>query len=131
MNYISLVGIIASPPATFCIGKDLTYTSFRMWVHGSYLDSKGDPYTYDEQHTIICLNTLAQFIRTIPEGESIEVVGELRSRTHVLRVGGSIEVEIAYPLSEVLANAIRFNQRLVARTAIDDELIALYKPEPA
>ncbi len=131
MNYISLVGIIASVPATFSIGNDLTYTSFRLWVHGSYLDSKGDPYTYDEQHTVICLNTLAQFIRTIPEGQDIEVVGELRSRLHLLRIGGPVAIEVTYPLSEVVANTIRFRDRMVARTAIDDALIELYKPEPA
>lgn len=131
MNYISLVGIISSVPTTFSIRNDLTYTSFHLRVHGSYLDSKGAPYTYDEQHTVICLNTLAQFIRMIPEGQDIEVVGELRSRIHLLRIGGPVAIEITYPRSEIVANTIRFRNRLVARTATDDALIALYKPEPA
>lgn len=131
MNYISLVGIIAGKPATVSLGNDRTYTSFRLWMHGRYIDSNGDEYTYDEQHTVICLNILAQFIRTIPEGESIEVVGELRSRIYALRIGGDLEINVTYPFTEVLANTIRFDNRLVARSATDDTLIALYKPEPS
>ncbi len=131
MNYISLVGFIASVPATFSIGDGLSYTSFRLRVHGSYLDSNDDPYVYAEEHTVVCLNTLAHFVRSISGYAEIEVVGELRSRIRVWRASGPVAVEVAYPRAEIVANTIRFNGHLVARTAIDDALIAIYKPDPA
>jgi len=131
MNSISLAGIIASVPATFSIGNDLTYTSFRLRVHGSYLDSKGDPYSYAEEHTVICVGKLDQFIRCIPRDQEIEIDGELRSRIHVLRIGGHVEIEVAYPRSEVVASSIRWLDLTLSRTAADDTLIALYKPDPA
>ncbi len=131
MNTISLTGIIASVPATFNIDNDLTYTSFRLLVHGRYLDSKGDEYSYDEQHTIICVGNLEHFIRAIPRDHDIEVDGEVRSRIHVLRIGGDVAIEVSYPFTEIVANTIRWLDLTLSRKAADDSLIALYKPDPA
>jgi hypothetical protein len=131
MNTISLAGIISSVPATFSIDNDLTYTSFRLRVHGAYLDSNGDSYSYAEEHTIICVGKLHHFIRAIPRDHEIEVDGELRSRIHVLRIGGPVAIEVSYPLSEVVATTIRWLDLTLSRTAADDSLIALYKPDPA
>ncbi len=111
--------------------NDLTYTSFRLRVHGAYLDSHGAPYSYAEEHAVICVGKLDYFIRSIPRDEEIEVDGELRSRTHVLRVGGPLEIDVAYPRSEVVASTIRWLDLVLSRKAIDDTLIALYKPDPA
>jgi hypothetical protein len=131
MSSISLAGIIASVPVRFSISNDLTYTSFRLRVHGSYLDSQGAPYSYAEEHTVICVGKLDYLIRAIPRDQMIEVDGELRSRIHVLRVGGPLEIDVAYPLSEVVADTIRWLDLTLSRTAADDSLIALYKPDPA
>ena len=131
MNSISLAGIIASVPVRFSIGNGLTYTSFRLRVHGSYLDSQDAPYSYAEEHTVICVGKLDYFIRAIPRDQVVEVDGELRSRIHVLRIGGPVEVEVAYPLSEVVASSIRWLDLTLSRTSADEVLIALYKPDPA
>ena len=131
MNYISVFGFIASAPTPTLLENGMTYTSFRLRVHGSYLDSKGDPYSYVEEHTIICLNILADFVRSIPRSAEVEVVGELRSRLHVLRFGGPVAVEVVYPRPEIIANTITFRERLVARTDPDDTLIGLYQLDPA
>jgi hypothetical protein len=131
MNTISLTGIIASVPAAFSAGDGLMYTSFRLRVHGSYLDSKEDPYSYAETHTVICVGKLDEFIRIIPRDDLIEVRGELRSRIHVLRIGGPIAIEVAYPFSEVVADSITWRDLTLARTGGNDTLIALYKPDPA
>lgn len=131
MNQISLTGIIASVPATFSAGDGLMYTSFRLRVHGSYLDSKDDPYSYADMHTVICIGKLDQFIRIIPRDDQIEVRGELRSRIHSLHVGGPIDIEVAYPFSEVVADSITWRDLTLARTGGYDILIALYKPDPA
>lgn len=104
MNTISLTGTIVSIPVTDSVGSNLHYTSFRLWLHDRYLDSKGNEYFYDEEYSILCVGKLDQFIRTIPRGEEIEVKGQLRGRHHVLRVDGPVPIDISYP--RVIADSI-------------------------
>lgn len=127
MNQISLIGIIESVPMHHN-DAGVTYTSFRLRVHGSYLDSNSDAYNYTETYTVICIGEPKQFIRIIPRDQEIEVTGELRTRTHVIHVGGPITIEVAYPQPEVVVDSIKWHDVTVTRTGGDDLLIALYKP---
>jgi hypothetical protein len=130
MNQISLIGIIESVPVSH--NEDgVAYTSFRLRVHGSYLDSNSDPYNYTETYTVICIGKPQEFIRIVPRDQEIEVTGELRTRTHVIRVGGPITIEVGYPLPEVVVDSIKWHDFIVTRTGGNDTLIALYKPDPA
>jgi hypothetical protein len=133
MNSISLVGIIACVPATFRIGNGQTYTTFLLRVHGSYLDEQGDPYSYFDQHTVVCVGAIERFIRAAQSDGQIEVVGELRSRLHILHLGGPVAIEVAYYRAEIVADSVRSNNRSVSRAEDDSDstLIALYKPDPA
>ncbi|MFP5229509.1 MAG: single-stranded DNA-binding protein [Acidobacteriota bacterium] len=133
MNHISLIGIIASVPATLRLSNGQAYSSFLLRVHGSYLDTDGDPYSYHDQHPVVCVGALDRFIHTVPPDAQIEVEGELRSRLHVLRMDGPVQIEVAYYRAEVVADSIRFNNHSVSRgeDGSDDALIALYTPEPA
>ncbi len=130
MNQISLIGIIESVPVTHN-DAGVTYTSFRLRVHGSYLDSNSDAYNYIETYTVICIGKPEEFIRIVPCDQEIEVTGELRSRTHVIHIGGPITIEVAYPLPEVIVDSIKWHDFTVTRTGGYDLLIALYKPDPA
>lgn len=130
MNQISLIGIVTTVPVTHSEGT-VKYTSFQLRVHGSYLDSNSDPYTYTETYRVICIGKPEEFIRIIPRDQEIKVTGELRNRTHVIRVGGPITVKVAYPLPEVVVDSIKWHDFTVTRTGGDDILIALYKPDPA
>lgn len=130
MNQISLIGIVTTVPVAH--SEDAAkYTSFQLRVHGSYLDSNSDPYTYTETYRVICIGKPEEFIRLIPRDQEIEVTGELRSRNHVLRIGGPLTIEVAYPLPEVVVGSIKWHDFTVTRTGGDDILIALYKPDPA
>lgn len=130
MNQISLIGFVTTVPVTQ--GEDdARYTSFQLRVHGSYLDSNSDAYNYTETYRVICIGKPEEFIRLIPRDQEIEITGELRTRTHVIRVGGPITIEVAYPLPEVVVDSIKWHDFTVTRTGGDDILIALYKPDPA
>ena len=131
MNQISLIGIVESVPVTHRADAGAMYTSFRLRVHGSYLDRNSDAYSYTETYTVICVGKPEQFIRIVPRDQEIEVTGELRTQTHVLQIGGPIAIQIAYPLPEVIVSSIKWNDITVTRTGGDDILIALYKPDPA
>lgn len=130
MNQISLIGIVESVPVPHN-DAGVKYTSFRLRVHGSYLDSNSDAYTYTETYTVICIGEPKEFIRIIPRDQEIEVTGELRTRTHVIQVGGHITIEVAYPLPEVVVDSIKWHDVTVTRTEGNDMLVALYKPDPA
>jgi len=131
MNIVSLTGFISSVPTAASVGKDLAYTSFRIRVHGAYLSKEGDPYSYDDEHTVICVGKLTQMLRILPRDEEIEVTGELRTRTHVYRIGEPININIAYPFSEVVADSITWRDLTLKRAGGEDVLIALYDPDPA
>ena len=131
MNTVSLTGIIASVPTTVTVGNNLTYTSFRLRVHAAYLGDNDDAYAYVDEHTIICVGQLTDMLRILPREEEINVGGELRTRIHVYRIGEPININIAYPFSEVVANSITWRDLTFKRTAGEDTLIALYKPDPA
>ncbi|WP_158790865.1 hypothetical protein [Granulicella sp. L60] len=130
MNTISLTGFIASVPTTAVAGNDLTYTSFRLRVHAAYLSEGDDAYAYVDEHTIICVGQLTDMLRILPRDEEINVSGELRTRIHVYRIGEPININIAYPFSEVVANSITWRDLTFRRTAGEDTLIALYRPDP-
>ncbi len=129
MNTVSLTGVIASTPTTATAGNDLTYTSFRLRVHAAYLGDRDDAYTYVDEHTIICVGQLTDMLRILPRDEEINVGGELRTRIHVYRVGEPININLAYPFSEVVADSITWRDLTFKRTAGEDTLIALYRPE--
>ncbi|HTV07357.1 MAG TPA: hypothetical protein VME86_18445 [Acidobacteriaceae bacterium] len=130
MNQISLIGIVTTVPVAH--SEDAAkYTSFQLRVHGSYLDSNSDPYIYTETYTVICIGKPEEFIRIVPRDHEIEITGELRTRTHVIRVGGPITIEITYPMPEVVVDSIKWHDFTVTRTGGDDIIIALYKPDPA
>jgi hypothetical protein len=131
MNTVSLTGVISSVPTTANVGKDLAYTSFRLRVHGAYLNQEGDSYSYDDEHTVICVGKLTQMLRILPRDEEIEVTGELRTRTQVYRIGEPININIAYPFSEVVADSITWQDLTLKRAGGVDVLIALYDPDPA
>jgi len=131
MNNVSLTGFITSVPTTASVGEGLIYSSFRLRVHGAYLDHEGDSYSYDDEHTVICVGKLTEMLRILPRDEEIEVVGELRTRTHVYRIGEPININIAYPFSEVVADSITWRDLTLKRTAGENVLIALYDPDPA
>ena len=63
MNQISLIGIVESVPVTHRADAGAMYTSFRLRVHGSYLDRNSDAYSYTETYTVICVGKPEQFIR--------------------------------------------------------------------
>ncbi len=131
MNIISLVGCVVGVPATFDLEDNLRYTSFQLRVRGSYVDHNGDSHDYSDEHTIICLDRLADFVQSIPSQEDIEVVGELRNRTYGMFVGGDLTMTVSYQRSEIVAGTITFREVVVGRTEPDDVLIALYRPDPA
>lgn len=129
MNAISLSGTITSIPVTESVGEGLHCTSFRLWLHDRYLDSKGNEYFFDEEYSILCAGKLEHFIRAIPRGEQIEVEGQLRGRHIVLPVGGPIAVEVSYP--RIFADSIRWRDLTLERNGNNDVLIALCKLDPA
>ena len=131
MNTVSLTGFISSVPTTASVGQGLAYTSFRLRVHGAYLDKEDDSYSYADEHTVICVGKLTEILRILPRDEEIEVTGELRTRTHVYRIGEPININIAYPFSEVVADSITWRDLTLKRSGGEDVLIALYDPDPA
>jgi hypothetical protein len=130
MNTVSLTGFIASVPTTATVGNDLTYTSFRLRVHVAYLGDGDDAYAYVDEHTIICVGQLTDMLRILPRDEEINIGGELRTRIHVYRVGEPVNINLAYPFSEVVANSITWRDLTFSRKAGEDTLIALYRPDP-
>jgi hypothetical protein len=130
MNTVSLSGMIVSVPTVTTVDKGLNYTSFRIRVHAAYLDDAGDAYTYVDEHTIICVGQLANMLDILPRDEEITIIGELRMRTHVYRIGEPININIAYPFSEVVANSITWRDLTIKRTAGEETLIAIYRPDP-
>jgi hypothetical protein len=130
MNTVSLSGTINSIPTTTTVGNDHTYTSFRIRVHAAYLNETGDDYAYVDEHTIICVGQLKSILSILPRDEEITLVGELRTRTHVYRIGEPTNINIAYPFSEVVANSITWRDLTIKRTSGEDTLIAIYEPDP-
>ena len=131
MNTVSLTGFISSVPTTASIGQSLAYTSFRLRVHGAYLDKEGDSYSYADEHTVVCVGKLADTLRILPRDEEIEITGELRTRTHVYRIGEPINSNIAYPFSEVVSDSITWRELTRKRGGGEDVLMALYDSDPA
>ncbi len=130
MITVSLTGVIASTPITATVGNNLTYTSFQLRVHAVYLGGGDESYPYVEEHTIICVGQLTDMLRILPRDEAINVCGELRTRIHASRIGEPININIAYPFSEVVADSITWRNHTFRRVAGEDTLIALYKPDP-